>query len=449
MTNQRFLFLFTGLLLIASIGRTTSPPNVVLILADDMGYGDLGCYGAPDIRTPHIDRLASQGVRFTQFYSNGTECSPTRTALFSGQYQQRIGGLECAIGVGNVGRYDDAIRLADEHQLGLPRHDNALLPAFAQANYTTAMLGKWHLGYEPHFTPLHHGFDEWFGVIGGNSDYFHYVEEDGFYALRENDRSVNAKGHVTDLITNRAVTFLTEHSPQKPFFLYLPFTAPHTPIQGPDDYAPEPVTREQWNKGTREGYIKMVEQLDTCVGRILATLAEHHDLANTIVIFKSDNGGTRYARNTPFSGGKGTTWEGGIRVPCIVRWPGVIPANITNDQTAITMDLTRSLIRISAATSPVLPPDGIDILAQVTENKPAHARTLFWRGKRGDRIWRAVRDGDLKYLSLIRDESFEEHVFDLASDPSEADDLLAQRPQDAERLRILLATWEADVTSRR
>ncbi len=418
-------------------------------MADDMGYGDLGCYGAIDVRTSHIDRLAQEGVRFTQFYSNGTECSPTRTALFSGQYQQRIGGLECAIGVGNVGRYDDAIRLSEADQLGLPVKDNVLMQGFRERGYDTVMLGKWHLGYERYFSPLSHGFDHWWGIIGGNSDYFHYVEEDGVYALQEDDRNIEADGHVTDLISDRAVAYLENYESPKPIFLYLPMTAPHTPIQGPDNYTAEPIKREVWNKGTREGYVSTVEQLDQAVGRILKTLSEAGLDENTLVIFKSDNGGTSNARNVPFSGGKGTTWEGGIRVPCIVRWPGHIDGGTTSHQTAISMDLTRSIGRISGASKPTLTPDGIDIIKHIESAKTDFARTLFWRGKRGDRIWRAVRNGNMKYMSLTRTGEFREHVFDLAADPAEKDDLLPIRPEVTLHLKNLLAGWESEVISRR
>ncbi|MDB4384900.1 sulfatase-like hydrolase/transferase [Opitutaceae bacterium] len=435
------------LLLTASYGNT--PPNVVFIMADDMGYGDLSSYGATDAQTPHIDQLAREGVRFTQFYSNGTECSPTRTALLSGQYQQRIGGLECAIGVGNVGRYDDAIRLADAHQLGLPVSDNVFVQGFKDQGYETVMLGKWHLGYETYFSPLTHGFDHWFGIIGGNSDYFHYVEMDGFYALQEDDQDTKASGHVTDLIADRAVSYLKHRQTSQPFLLYLPFTAPHTPIQGPDDYTPEPIASEVWNKGTREGYVSMVEQLDQAVGKVLNMLQESGLAENTLVIFKSDNGGTSLSRNDPFSGGKGTTWEGGIRVPCIVRWPDRIAANTVSDQTAISMDLTRSLRRIIGANESPLPPDGIDIIAHVEQQNANSDRTLFWRGKRGDRVWRAVREGDMKYMSLTQTGEFMENVFDLATDPAEKNNLAAALPELTVHLKDLLTDWEQEVASRR
>lgn len=426
-----------------------SPPNVVLILADDLGYGDLGSYGATDVNTPHLDQLAREGVRFTQFYSNGTECSPTRTSLFSGQYQQRIGGLECAIGVGNVGRYDDAIRLAARGQLGLPVEDNVLVRGFQERGYESTLFGKWHLGYEDHFTPRRHGFTKWFGVIGGNSDYFHYVEEDGFYALQQDDQTIQAEGYLTDLITERALAYLDSRPGEQPFFLFLPYTTPHTPIQGPNDYHPDPVERAVWNKGTREGYVEMVDSLDDSVGQILTRIDELGLANDTLVIFKSDNGGTRLARNAPFSGGKGTAWEGGIRVPCIVKWPGHLPAGQDHSQVGITMDLTRSLLRIMGDSATPLPPDGIDILAHVEADEPNFDRTLFWRGKRGDRIWRAVRDGNLKYLSLTRDDSFREHIFDLAEDPSEKSDLLPDHPDKAAHLRGLLSAWEQEVVSRR
>src|SRR6476620_44819 len=326
-----------------------------------MGYGHLGCYGCVDIRTPHIDSLAKQGVRLTSFYSNGPECSPTRTALMTGRYQHRVGGLECAIGLGNVGRYDDAIRLANQHQLGLPVERSVLARALKDAGYATAICGKWHLGYEPQFLPLKHGFDFAFGPLGGNIDYFHHHEPGGKPMLYQNDQPVERKGYMTDLIAEEACSFLRRT--KQPFFLYVPFNAPHSPFQGPNDGGQPPLTSENMIRGSREKYVEMVERLDDRVGTILKTVDEIGAADNTLVIFASDNGGPNFSRNDPLSGRKGTTYEGGIRVPCILRWPDTLPAGKESSQVGITMDLTASILNLAGAKPlPYQPLDGIDLV---------------------------------------------------------------------------------------
>ncbi|MCX7047581.1 MAG: sulfatase-like hydrolase/transferase [Candidatus Sumerlaeota bacterium] len=373
-------------------------PNIVLMLADDLGYGDLGCYGAKDIRTPRIDRLAREGVRFTQYYSNGPECTPTRAALLTGRYQQRVGGLECAIGTGNVGRYDDAIRLAANHELGLPEPEMTIARLLKDAGFATAITGKWHLGYEDKFSPNRHGFDHAFYVIGGGMEYFHHVEDPPGYApaLRLNGAPVERRGYATDLFADEAVRWLREHAAKgsaKPFFLYLPFTA-----------------------------------------------------SNTLVFFLSDNGGTISARSSGLRGIKGSAFEGGIRVPCIVRWPGALPVNATVSYPALTFDLTASIARAAGVNAPASRPfDGMDILRCIERNEAPPARALFWRGRRGEGTWRAVREGSLKLVTHTQGARLEEFLFDMDRDPGESSDLLAQRPTDAARLRQLLAAWELEV----
>jgi N-acetylgalactosamine-6-sulfatase len=432
-------------LALALPARAADPPrpNVVLVLADDLGYGDLGCFGCPDIRTPHIDRLARQGVRFTSFYSKGPECSPTRTALLTGRYQQRVGGLECAIGLGNVGRYDDAIRLRAANELGLPVSEGTLVPLLKKAGYTTAIVGKWHLGYEPKFRPDWHGFDYSFGPLGGAVDYFHHTEPGGEPMLYENGKPVRRDGYLTDLITAGAERIIREKH-TKPFFLYVPYNAPHSPFHGPDDRPAKPVTLEESEKGSREKYRAMVERMDMGVGNLLAALDETGQAERTLVIFTSDNGGPRYAHNAPFSGNKGSTFEGGIRVPCVARWPGVLKAGTETDVPAMTFDLTASILR-SAGAEAGRPLDGVAVLQQAAEGKGVAPRPLFWRGRRGERTWRAVRDGSLKYVSRQDGGQLQEYLFDLAADPGEKDDLLARRPDDVKRLKDLLAAWEREV----
>ena len=427
-------------------GAEASPPNIVLIIADDLGYGDLGCYGCTDTRTPALDRLATQGVRFTNYYANAPECSPTRTALMTGRYQQRVGGLECAIGTGNVGRYDDAVRLANNHDLGLPPEQNVLIRGLKKAGYTAVGFGKWHLGYEPKFGPVKHGFDYFFGPMGGGVDYFYHCESTGVHMLYENQQPVRREGYLTDLITDGALRFLQRQPATRPFLLYLPYTCPHTPIQHPDKKPPKPRTDENWNQGTRRDYVAKVERLDQGIGKILRALDRRELAGNTLVIFVSDNGGTRLARNAPFSGYKGGLFEGGIREPCIVRWPGHVPKGVVSNQAALMMDFTVSMLRVAAAGPPVdLPPDGIDVLKLLEQGGRPKPRTLFFRQRRGEQTWRAVRDGSLKYLSRQDGDRLEEHLFDLARDPGEKNNLLDSRPDDLARLKRLLSGWENEV----
>jgi N-acetylgalactosamine-6-sulfatase len=420
-------------------------PNVVLLLADDLGYGDLTCYGAPDVRTPQIDRLAKQGARFTQHYSNGPECSPTRTALMSGRYQQRVGGLECAIGTGNVGRYDDAIALAERHELGLPPELANLPRGMAEAGYEAVCIGKWHLGYEAKFNPREAGFSRFFGCLGGYVDYFTHRELSPLDVLYADREPVEREGHMTRLLADEALRFL-DGPHERPFFLYVPFTAPHFPLQGPQDSG-RPITAENINSGTREDYAELVEDLDAQIGRILARIDERELAENTVVIFASDNGATAKGRNLPLAGTKGTVMEGGIRVPLIVRWPGKIEPGSTSTQPCITFDLSRSLLALAGAAEPKTRPlDGIDILAHVAQKKADIPRTLFWRYRRGERTERAVRDGDLKLQRRTLDGGkVEEAMYDLAADPGEQQDLLARRGDDAARLRELLSKWEQEM----
>jgi len=430
-------------------------PNVILILADDLGYGDLGCYGCRDIRTPSIDRLAAQGVRFTTFYANGPECTPTRAALLTGRYPQREGGLECAIGNGNVGRYDDAIRLQQSHDLGLPADETTLPRLLKDAGYATGICGKWHLGYEDRFAPNRHGFDHAFYCLGGDMDYFHHVERPAPAptVLRLDGKSIQRRGYFTDLVAADAVQFI-EANRDRPFFLYVAFTAPHAPFQGPNDSRPEPLPADSplWNQGKAPPavYTAMVERLDDAVGTILGQLVKRNLDAGTLVIFASDNGGTASARPTPFSGIKGSTLEGGIRVPCIVRWPGVLPPKTVTDQPAITLDLTASMARIAGAAPPAGRPfDGIDVLELLEQQQPVRERTLFWRARRGDRTWWAVRQGSLKYVARRDGDRTVESLFDLHADPGEKNDLLARRGDDAARLKRRLTGWETLVRPNR
>ena len=423
-------------------------PNIVLILADDMGYGDLGCYGHPVAKTPNIDQLAKQGVRFTQHYSNGPECSPTRTALLTGRYQQRAGGLECAIGTGNVGRYDDAIRLAASGELGLSAEQAVIPTALQKAGYACGVFGKWHLGYEPQFNPIQHGWDEFFGYLGGNVHYFNHRELSDLHVLFRGRKPIRCEGYMTHLITNDSVAFIKKHK-DRPFFLYVSHECPHFPFQGPDD-RDKVVTEENWMERDAETYVAMLEDLDTEVGRLLATLDTLEIADNTVVVFVSDNGGLSEAANMrPLSGAKSTTLEGGIRVPLIIRWPGRIQPGSVSEQVSATFDLTASFLKLAKAETPAKRLDGYDIIGHVAEQRDDFSRTLFWRGRRGDRTWWAVRDRDLKYVRKTEGGQTDEWLYDLSNDVGEKTSLYETNASDANRLKKMLSGWETEVNPTR
>ena len=437
------LFLAAFVIFVGALKLQAAPPNIVLILADDMGYGDLGCYGHPKAKTPIIDRLAKEGVRFTQHYSNGTECSPTRTALLTGRYPQWAGGLECAIGTGNVGRYDDAILLADRRQLGLPGEQVVLPGELKKAGYVTGIFGKWHLGYEPHFNPIEHGWDEFFGYLGGNVHYFNHRETSDLHVLFRGRLPVHSEGYMTHLITGSSTDFIARNK-NKPFFLFVSHESPHFPFQGPKD-VDKKITKENWMTPDPDTYVAMLEDLDSEVGRVLDSL-KHYDLEqNTLVIFVSDNGGFAPAAHMgPLRGAKSTTLEGGIRVPLIMRWPGKLPAGQESSQVCATFDLTRSILNLTKAKAPNRQLEGIDIVQHLVERKPNVSRTLFWRGKRGERTWSAVRDGNLKFVRKTEGRT-EEWLFDLSKDLAEETDLLFKKPKEGARLKALLNGWEEDI----
>ena len=457
MTRRKFLIRSAGFAALSAVlpgchfnsSKNKQRPNIILIMTDDLGYGDVGCYGCSDIRTPAIDGLAADGVRFTTFYSNAPECTPTRTALLTGRYQHRVGGLECALGIGNVGRYDDAIRLRRTNDLGLPVEETSIARMLKDAGYATAISGKWHLGYERKFFPLRHGFDSWFGPVGGAVDYFHHSEYTGQPALYENDKTVKREGYLTDLITDEAVGFI-QHRQKKPFLLYVAYTAPHTPYQGPGDKKPEPVAQDDYNKGSRETYAAMVERMDQGIGRILKTLDDAGSAENTLVIFMSDNGANKTGNNSPFSGFKGNLLEGGIRVPCIAKWPGVLAPGVVSDQACMTMDFSRSIVRAAGAKPPAGRAfDGMDILQEVATNQPVQQRTIFWRARRAERTRKAVRDGSLKYIRLQDRDDVKEYLFDLERDPAEKNNLFIEQPENVLRLKSLLHNWEQQVKHKR
>jgi arylsulfatase A-like enzyme len=402
-------------------------PNVVVIVVDDLGYGDLGCYGSKEIRTPAVDRLAKEGVRLADCYANGAVCSPTRAALMTGRYPQRA-GFDWAIGYGQRGK-------------GLAASETSVARMMRGAGYRTALFGKWHLGYGEAFSPIAHGFDEFFGFVAADLDYYGHKEATGERGLYEGNKLVDRPGYMTDLIAERALAFIDKNA-AGPFFLEVAFNAPHFPFQPPGKPDDVRTTRNYGpQNGTRADYIQMVEHLDLRIGEILRSLDDHKLTAKTLVVFVDDNGGERLSSNGPMSGYKGTLWEGGIRVPCMIRWPGVIPAGNVSHQVVMTMDLTAMILSACGVAPPagrVL--DGEDLLPILTGKAPERERTLFWRIRHPayPTAQKAVRRGRWKYLTDGRAEL----LFDLQADLGEASNLADQKPKILGELKKALSDWE-------
>lgn len=419
----------------------TTPPNIIMLLVDDMGYADVGCMGAKDIKTPNIDRIAEEGVRMTDFYANAPVCSPTRAAFITGRWQQRC-GIEWAIGLTSEEekRVDGKLVTVEERfTMGLEPENSFLTPLLKQHGYGTACYGKWHLGFKPEHNPVKHGFDEYWGIIGGQCDYYRYHYIDGMKQLYEKTEMTTAEGYITDLINQRTVRYIREESTQ-PFFIYVPYNAVHHPYQVPDDPS-QFYTAENKNDGTRAGYAKMVESIDKGVGDILAALEEKGILDNTLIIFTSDNGGERFSDNRPLFNHKTTLWEGGIRVPCLLRWPdGGLPKGAVSAQPAITMDLTATILAAAGVPIPKTM-DGIDLLPVLRGNQPPVERTFGWRVDRKTRKMKALRHGDWKYVQ----DDMVEMLFNLRDDIGEHHDLYYERLDKVKELKAKLAEWEADV----
>jgi arylsulfatase A-like enzyme len=424
---------------VAPMPATASPdrPNLLFILADDLGYGDLSCYGRPDFQTPVLDQMAREGMKFTSAYAAAPVCTPTRCAYITGRYPQRLQvGLQEPLKHGQT-------------SIGLPPDHPTIASLLKKAGYRTSLVGKWHLGWLPEFGPNRHGFDEFFGMLSGAADYFTHVAADapggehGGPDLWENLTKIERSGYLTDLFTDRAVEFLARpHS--EPFLLSLQYNAPHSPWEGPAD---GPMNHQDHGSGpmveggSRAIYGEMMKSMDAGIGRVLAALKKHDLEKNTIVIFTSDNGGERYSYNWPFSFQKMYLWEGGTRVPAIVRWPGVVPAGQVSDQAVITMDWTATMLALAGASADAAYPlDGENLMPVLTGKRSEYQRTLFWRTVLRD----SARMGRWKYLK----DSGEEHLFDLANDPGEKAELRTKHPEVFAEIRKRFNAWNVQMLPR-
>ena len=410
-------------------GQTSSrPPNIVFIMADDLGYADVACYGRPDLTTPNIDHLAATGVRFLQAYANSAVCSATRTALITGRYQYRL----------RIGLEEPLARTED---VGVPPAHPTLPSLLKEAGYGTTLVGKWHLGSLPTFGPLQSGYDHFYGFRNGAVDYYSHMSPARQDDLWDDDVPVHQVGYLTDLLGSRAVDVVTRYAQARQrFLLSLHFNAPHWPWEAPGDEAESSRVKgtnlHDFDGGTQKTYQRMIQQMDAQIGRVLRALEATGAIDNTIVVFTSDNGGERFADTWPFTGRKTELLEGGLRIPAIVSWPAALPQGKTTNQVAITMDWLPTLVAAAgAAPDPAFPSDGMNLLPVLKETSAPVPRKLFWRYKANAQ--RAMRDGDHKYLKILENT----FLFNVVDDPMERANLKDRQKDVYDRLQLDWHKW--------
>lgn len=424
------LFLLVLLVFCCRCNQTSQPPNFVIIMGDDLGYGDIGCYGNDFIKTPHIDALATGGLKFTDFHANGPVCSPTRAAMLTGRYQQRS-GLEGVIYV-----------RGETRETGMEQEEFTFAEALKTAGYATGLFGKWHLGYKEEFNPVHQGFDVFHGYVSGNVDYHSHVDNAGIPDWWHNLAQMEEEGYVTDLITEHAVQFIEDHRDQ-PFCVYIAHEAPHWPYQGRSDQADRFPGVEFPSLGSRTdqraAYKEMVEAMDDGVGQVVATLEALGLVENTFVFFCSDNGGVdSLGNNGNLRSHKGTLWEGGHRVPAIAYWPGRIEPGVSH-QTVMSMDVFPTLTSLADISLPKNADlDGVDISPLLFNEGGLPDRPLFWRY----RHQKVVRESEWKLLV----ENGEKYLFNLEEDVGETNNLAATEPRRVNALEEKLSDWEQGVS---
>ena len=409
-------------------------PNLIFIVADDLGFADLGCYGGRDAAfgpvSPVLDRLAAHGLKLTQGYANSPVCSPTRFAMITGRYQYRLrGAAEEPINSRSKG----------STTLGLPP-EHPTLPSLLQgAGYRTALIGKWHLGYPPAFGPLQSGYEEFFGPMSGGVDYFSHHSSAGHHDLYLGEQSHTEEGYLTDLLSQRAVDYVNRMATQDaPFLLSLHYTAPHWPWETRDDQALSEEVKSNLfhlHGGNIHQYRRMIHHMDEGIGWLVEALRANGQLDNTLIVFTSDNGGERFSDNWPLVGGKMDLTEGGIRVPWIAHWPAVIAPGRESTQQCLTMDWTATLLDAAGvAAHPDYPLDGVSLLPVLRAPGQEFARPVHFRmNHRGQR---ALRDGDWKYLRV----DGHDYLFNIPADERERANVGGRQPA---RLAELRSAWEA------
>lgn len=431
MTLRILISMLAWAVTVAATAGESHRPNVLVILADDLGYGDLSCYGADDLATPAIDALANAGMRFHNFYANCCVCSPTRAALLTGRYHETVG----VPGVIRTHADDSWGYLAPEAVL--------VSDLLRQGGYQTALVGKWHLGLESPNTPNERGFEHFHGFLGDMMDSYFHHRRHGVNYMRKNGRVIDPEGHATDLFSQWACEFLRQQTSERPFFLYLAYNAPHTPIEPPPEWVKRVVARQTQIDEKRARLVALIEHMDQGIGQVMETLSQTGLADSTLVIFTSDNGGQVNvgANNGPLRDGKQSLYEGGIRVPMIAVWPGQIGPGTESDQIALTMDLLPTICQ--AADIPVRHAvDGRTILPTwLGAAEDVESRDLFFSRREGNlrymgKTIHAVRRGDWKLVQNSPYAPFE--LYNLRDDPLETTDVGARNPRKLSQLGAAL-----------
>lgn len=446
MTNRFVNMIFSATCLLSFTLLCVGPskacgPNIVLIVADDLGYGDLSCYGSSDTRTPHIDSLADSGIRFTDFHSAGPMCSPTRAAMLTGQYQQRFGRM-----------FDSALSDVDHRNLGLPHEAVTIAELLKTKGYATGCFGKWHLGYKPPWLPPNQGFDEFRGLASGDGDFHTHISRSGDQDWWHGNQIEMEAGYTTDLLTAHSVDFIRRHR-EHSFFLYVPHLAIHFPWQGPTDpphrQPGKSYHEDKWGiipdrMNVRPHVVAMIHSLDESVGRIVAALKQNQVDRNTVVIFTSDNGGylsygkdfRNISSNGVLRGQKTELYEGGHRVPTIISWPESIPG-LVSDEVGHSVDLLPTIASLAGVPIAAIQSDGLDLSGVLLRQESLPLRSLYWRAGSD----RAVRSGHWKLH--VKGKAVE--LYDLNSDLSEQNNLAHENPEIVEHLQSKWFDWEQHV----
>ena len=431
------------------------PPNIVLIVSDDQGYNDLGCYGGAEIKTPNLDKLAAGGVRLTSFYVTWPACTPSRGSLLTGRYPQRNGTYDMFRNdkVDYDYRYDaDEYAISPEMIGGMDTREVLIPRVLKRAGYATGIFGKWDLGQLHRFLPLQRGFDEFYGFTNTGIDYWTH-ERYGIPSMRRgNEPTTEDKGtFATGLFTREALRFIDKNK-DRPFLCYVPFNAPHGAsildrprpgVQAPLEYirkhyGPYDPNDADSREAKRKRYMACVTHMDEAIGRILDRLEEQGLVDNTIVIFFSDNGGSGGADNTPLRGGKSRMFEGGLRVPCIVRWPGVAKPESVCKEFLTSMEIFPTLCRAASVPPPAgVVLDGFDMTDVLAGRKESPRFEMFWQ-RRGDK---AARVADYKWVESQRGSG----LFDLSKDLAEEHDLSTEEPDILADLKLHFAVWQGEV----
>jgi arylsulfatase A-like enzyme len=429
MNRRTFLQSATATILSTRASAATRRPNIIVILADDLGFADVGFQGCKDFSTPYIDRIARAGIRFTNACVSHPFCSPTRAGLMTGRYQHRFG------------HENNPIYNPRDEVAGLPTSEITLANVLSDAGYATGQIGKWHLGAAPKFHPLKRGFKEQFGFLGGGHDYFK-AETDNpdareyMIPIERDGKPVQESEYLTDAFSREAAAFVRRHD-KDPFFLYLAYNSPHTPLQAPKEYLERVGSIED---PIRRSYAAMICAMDDGIGRLLATLEVLKLENDTLIFFLSDNGGptpVTHADNRPYRGVKGQVYEGGIHVPFVMKWKGKLPEGETYGSPIISLDIFPTAAAVAGARVPTdRPIDGVNLMPHITgkASAPPHDK-LYWRTGGGQSF--AVRQGNWKLVKI----GSRTELYDIEADIAESKDAAAQKPEILSRLEDARVNW--------